>query len=227
VSGSLFGAAYRHWLVFTRLNVGKSPETTEEEMRTNSAHRLDPRAPLVLDIKDLPRSPGSQRAVRQTVPAPKDLGLDLVGVPEGADLFLDLRLQSVTEGVYVSGTISGPLVGECGRCLRVINDSISVDLGELFAYENSTTDETTEEDEIGRVRDDLIDLEPALRDAVVLALPQNPVCREDCPGMCPDCGVPWDELPADHGHEQLDSRWAELSKLRPTTDVDGPIDTEE
>ncbi|HEY2791166.1 MAG TPA: YceD family protein [Micromonosporaceae bacterium] len=196
-------------------------------MRTNSVHRLDPRAPLVLDTKDLPRSPGSQRPVRQTVTAPKDLVLDLIGVPEGADLALDLRLQSVTEGVYVSGRISGPLVGECGRCLRVINDSISVDLGELFAYERSTTDETTEEDEIGRVRDDLIDLEPAVRDAVVLALPQNPVCREDCPGMCPDCGVPWDELPADHGHEQLDSRWAELSKLRPTTDVDGPIDTEE
>jgi uncharacterized protein len=199
----------------------------EEEMRTHSAHRLDPRAPLVLDAKDLPRSPGSQRAIHQVVPAPKDLGLELIGVAEGADLTLDLRLQSVTEGIYVSGTISGPLVGECGRCLRVIDDSISVDLGELFAYENSTTDETTEEDEIGRVRDDLIDLEPAVRDAVVLALPQNPVCREDCPGMCPDCGVPWDELPADHGHEQLDSRWAELSKLRPTTDVDGPIDTEE
>jgi uncharacterized protein len=196
-------------------------------MRHRSANQLDPRAPLVLDTRDLPRSPGAQRAVQRAVPAPKDLGLELISVPEGSDLTLDLRLQSVTEGVYVSGTISGPLVGECGRCLRAIDDTVSVDLGELFAYENSTTDETTEEDEIGRVRDDLIDLEPALRDAVVLALPQNPVCREDCPGMCPDCGDPWDELPADHGHDQLDSRWAELSKLSPSTDVDGPIDTEE
>ncbi len=97
----------------------------------------------------------------------------------------------------------------------------------MFAYENSTTDETTEEDEMGRVRDDLIDLEPAVRDAVVLALPQNPVCRDDCPGMCPECGVPWDELPAGHGHEQVDSRWAELSKLRSASELAEPIETEE
>jgi uncharacterized protein len=155
------------------------------------------------------------------VPAPKDLGLELIGVRQGAELVLDLRLTSVTEGVYVSGTITSPLVGECGRCLREINDSISVDIAELYAYENSTTDETTEEDEIGRVRDDLIDLEPAVRDAVVLALPPNPVCRADCPGMCPDCGTPWDDLPADHSHEQIDPRWAALNALQPETKIDG------
>lgn len=199
----------------------------EEKMRNHSANHLDSRAPLVLDTRDLPRSPGSQREVHTVVPAPKDLGLDLVGVAEGADLTLDLRLQSVTEGIYVSGTVSGPLSGECSRCLRALDGTVSVDLGELFAYENSTTDETTEEDEIGRVRNDLIDLEPSVRDAVVLALPPNPVCREDCPGMCPECGVPWDELPADHGHEQLDTRWAELSKLRLAGDPAGPIDIEE
>jgi uncharacterized protein len=196
-------------------------------MRNHSANHLDPRAPLVLDTRDLPRSPGTTRAVRRVVPAPVDLGLDLIAVPEGADLTLDLRLTSVTEGIYVSGTVGGPLVGECGRCLRAIADEVRVDIAELFAYENSTTDETTEEDEIGRVRDDLIDLEPAVRDAVVLSLPQNPVCRDDCPGMCPDCGVPWDELPAGHGHEQLDSRWAELSKLRSSSELDEPIETEE
>jgi uncharacterized protein len=166
------------------------------------------------------------RAVRQVVPAPKDLGLELISLPEGSDLTLDLHLTSVTEGVYVSGTVSGPLVGECGRCLRAIDDEVRVDIAEMFAYENSTTDETTDEDEMGRVRDDLIDLEPAVRDAVVLALPQNPVCRDDCPGMCPDCGVPWDELPAGHGHEQVDSRWAELSKLRSASEFAGP-ETEE
>ncbi len=196
-------------------------------MRNHSAHQLDPRAPLVLDTRDLPRSPGSQRAVSRVEPAPKDLGLELIGIPSGADLVLDLRLTSVSEGVYVSGTVSGPLVGECGRCLREIDDEIRVDIAELFAYENSTTDETSEEDEIGRVRDDLIDLEPAVRDALVLALPQNPVCRVDCPGLCPDCGEPWDELPAGHGHEQLDSRWAELSKVRAAEDLAAPIETEE
>ena len=183
---------------------------------------LDPRSPLVLDARELPRSPGTVREFYRTVPAPVDLGVELIGVPEGADLVLDLTMASVTEGVYVSGRVSGPLRGECARCLREIEDTISVDLGELYAYENSTTDETTEEDEIGRVRGDLIDLEPALRDAVVLELPSNPVCRPDCRGLCPECGLPWDELPAGHGHEQIDPRWAELSTLRLANDVAEP-----
>ncbi len=122
-------------------------------------------------------------------------------MPQGADLTLDLRMQSVSEGVYVSGDVTVPLVGECGRCLRAISDALTVAIAELYAYAHSTTDETTEEDEVGRIQDDLIDLEPAVRDAVVLALPVNPLCREDCPGLCPDCGVAWDDLPADHSHD--------------------------
>ncbi len=153
------------------------------------------------------------------VPAPPDLGLELVGVPEGAELRLELRLESVSEGVLVSGTVSGPVTGECGRCLRAISDTVEVDIQELYAYEHSTTDETTEEDEVGRLQGDLIDLEPALRDAVVLALPSHPLCREDCPGLCPECGVHWDDLPADHDHSRVDPRWAALKRLTgPTGD---------
>ncbi len=174
---------------------------------------LNPRSPLVLDTRELPRRPGVLRTVTRTVPAPADLGLELIGVPEGADLSLDLRLESVSEGVLVSGTVTGPVQGECGRCLRPISDSLTVEIQELYAYQNSTTDETTDEDEVGRMQGDLIDLEPALRDAVVLALPTNPVCREDCPGLCPECGVHWDELPAEHSHQQVDPRWAGLSQL--------------
>jgi uncharacterized protein len=185
------------------------------------AHQLDPRAPLVLDTRDLPRRPGTMRAIRRTVPAPEDLGLDLIGVPKGADLVLDLRQESVTEGVLVSGTASAAVVGECGRCLRPIRDSLTVTIQELYAYEHSATDETAEEDEVGRLRGDLLDLEPALRDAVVLALPNNPLCREDCPGLCPDCGVCWDDLPEDHSHGQVDPRWAALNALTEATRAEG------
>ncbi|MEQ4302386.1 YceD family protein [Plantactinospora sp. B6F1] len=174
---------------------------------------LNPRSPLVLDTRELPRRPGVLRTVNRTVAAPADLGVELIGVPEGADLNLDLRLESVSEGVLVSGTVTGPIEGECGRCLRRITDSLVVPIQELYAYEHSTTDETTEEDEVGRMQGDLIDLEPALRDAVVLALPTNPVCREDCPGLCPECGVHRDELPAEHSHQLVDPRWAGLSQL--------------
>ncbi|MFI6131848.1 YceD family protein [Micromonospora sp. NPDC051141] len=185
-------------------------------MPKHSPSQLDPRSPLVLDTRDLPRRPGALRELRRVVTAPADLGVELIGVPAGADLDLDLRLQSVSEGVLVSGTVAGPVKGECGRCLREIDDSVVVNVQELYAYEDSTTDETTDEDEVGRMQGDLIDLEPALRDAVVLALPTNPLCREDCPGLCPDCGVHWDDLPADHSHQQVDPRWAGLSQLTRT-----------
>jgi uncharacterized protein len=175
---------------------------------------LNPRSPLVLETRDLPRRPGALHAVRRTVPAPEDLGLELIGVPHGAELDLQLRMESVSEGVLVSGIVTGPLAGECGRCLRPISDTLDVPLQEFYAYEHSTTDETTDEDEVGRLQGDLIDLEPALRDTVVLSLPANPVCREDCPGLCPECGVPIDELPAGHTHEQIDPRWAALSQIK-------------
>ena len=190
-------------------------------MHDRPLKHLDPRAPLVLDTKDLPRRPGAMRLIQRAVHAPSDLGLDLVRVPEGADLTLDLRLESVTEGVLLSGTVSGPVEGECGRCLRPVTDTVIVSLQELYAYEHSATEETTEEDEVGRPQGDLLDLEPALRDAVVLALPNHPRCREDCPGLCPDCGVPLDELPADHSHRQRDPRWAALAKLTEDAEQEG------
>jgi DUF177 domain-containing protein len=184
-------------------------------MQHQTPTHLNPRSPLVLDTKDLPRRPGAMRTVDRTVPAPDGLGLELIGVQPGSDLVLDLRLESVSEGVLVSGTVTVTVEGECGRCLRPISDESDVEIQELYAYEHSTTDETTDEDEVGRMQGDLIDLEPVLRDTVVLALPVNPLCREDCPGLCPECGAHWDELPRDHSHEQVDPRWATLTQLTP------------
>ena len=151
------------------------------------------------------------RTYTRVVPAPEDgMGLPTIGVPPGAPVDLDLRLESVTEGVYVSGTVRAALVGECARCLDPLTDEVEVELGELFAYPDSVTDETTEADELPRVVDEYLDLEQTIRDAVVLALPMAPLCRPDCPGLCPGCGDKWADLPADHGHETLDPRWAAL-----------------
>jgi uncharacterized protein len=182
-------------------------------MREQSPVHLDPRSPLVLDTRTLPRGPGAMRAVERSVPAPDGLGLELIRVPAGESLTLSLRMESVTEGVLVSGRVQAPLIGECGRCLREVSDTLDVAFQELYAYAHSATDETTDEDEVGRMQGDLIDLEPALRDAVVLALPNHPLCREDCPGLCPECGVHWDELPEDHTHRKVDPRWAALERF--------------
>jgi uncharacterized protein len=174
---------------------------------------LNPRQPLVVDTTKLPRQPGATRALQRVIPAPPNLGLEMVSVPAGSDVELDLTLTSVSEGVYISGQVRGSLTGECGRCLNEINQSFEVSLAELYAYADSTTEETTDEDEVGRMQGDLIDLEPAVRDAVVLMLPTNPLCRADCPGLCPECGVHFDDLPADHSHADVDPRWAALQGL--------------
>ncbi len=170
----------------------------------------------MLDTRELGRRPGSMREVRLQVPAPERLGVDLIGVPAGAELDLDLRLESVVEGVLVSGTAQVPLSGECGRCLEVLDDQLVVDLQELFAYAES---DTGGDEEAARMEGDLLDLEPVLRDAVVLALPLTPLCQEDCSGLCVDCGERLDDLPDDHGHDAPDPRWAGLTALK-TADQD-------
>lgn len=177
-----------------------------------SLQRVDPRRPLVLDIRELHRGAGSMRTLRRTVPAPADLRVEMVGVADGAPIDLDLRLESVVEGVFVSGSVSAELTGECGRCLGPLQRPLTVDVGELFAYPDSATEQTTDETEIRRIDGDRLDLEPALRDAVVLALPLTPLCRDECAGLCSGCGQRWDELPADHRHEILDPRWAALAE---------------
>ena len=185
--------------------------------------RLDPRAPLVLDTRELGRRPGSQRQMTRIVPAPADLGIDVLGVPEGSPVDLDLRLEAVMEGVLVSGSATVGLSGECARCLEPIRDEITVDLQELFVYPDqhaSARDHGDGElaDETSRLEDDLLDLEPPLRDAVVLALPFQPLCREDCPGLCVDCGARLADDP-DHAHDDaVDPRWASLAALQQDED---------
>jgi uncharacterized protein len=176
---------------------------------------LDPRAPLVLDTHELGRRPGAMRRVRLTVPAPADLGLGgVVGVPEGTDIELDLRLESVMEGVLVSGTARAALTGECARCLDRVDRQIDVEVQELFAYPDraAVNGAEADADEVEMVEGDLVDLEGAIRDAVVLALPQAPLCRDDCPGLCPQCGARLVDDPG-HVHETSDPRWAALAGL--------------
>ena len=166
----------------------------------------------MLDTRELGRRPGSQRQVSPTVPAPADLGIEVLRVPEGSPVAFDLRLEAVMEGVLVTGTARAVLEGECVRCLGSINDELEVDLQELYVYDDRDHD-PDEDDETSKLQDDLLDLEPLLRDAVVLALPFQPLCQPDCPGLCVECGARLLDDP-DHGHEEpVDPRWAALAEL--------------
>jgi uncharacterized protein len=179
----------------------------------NAAARRASNSPLVLNISRLGRRPGSMMTVTDTVPSPARIGLDLIAVDEGAPLALDLRVESVSEGVLVTGTVSAPTAGECARCLTAVTGDVEIDLTELFAYPDSATDATTDPDEMGRVVDDTVDLQQPITDAVGLALPFVPLCREDCAGLCPQCGVQLATAEPGHQHEQIDPRWAKLAGL--------------
>ncbi|GAB2784393.1 YceD family protein [Amycolatopsis magusensis] len=188
-----------------------------------SAPHVDARSPWVLDTRELGRRAGLSRPVQRDVEVTKPLGVpDVIVVPEGAKVALDLLLESVVEGVLVTGTATAPVTGHCSRCLDPISDEVEVDLTELYAYPHSTTEETTDEDEIMRLVDDRIDLEPAVRDAVVLALPLAPLCTEDCAGLCSGCGVKWADLEPGHGHETIDPRWAALVERFDDDPASGP-----
>lgn len=151
-------------------------------------------------------------SVTQTVPSPARIGLDLIAIQAGADLDLDLRFESVSEGVLVSGTVSAPTAGECSRCLEPVTGEVTITLTELFAYPDSITESTTEADEVGHVIDQTVDLEQPIIDAVGLALPFAPLCTEDCPGLCPQCGVALAAEPGHH-HDIIDPRWAKLTGM--------------
>lgn len=181
------------------------------------------RDPWVIDTRDLARRPGASRDVVRTVVAEDAIGFPgVIEIPRGAEYRLEILLESVIEGVLASGSAVAPTVGQCSRCLDPLRDEVAIELTELFAYPESTTEATTEEDEVSHLVDDLLDLGPVVRDAVVLALPQAPLCRPDCAGLCPDCGRKWVDLEPDHGHEKIDPRWASLVDRYADSDAGSP-----
>lgn len=182
-----------------------------------------------VDTRLLGRQPGAMRTDSRTTPAPADLAAGLTRIPEGAELELDFRLESVLDGVLVTGTVRGPLHGECARCLDPVSDEVSGPFQELFRYlpeESADGVARPDPDGVGGGEDtdyhlegDWIDLEPVIRDALVLVLPDSPLCEEDCPGLCVQCGAKLAEVGPDHGHEEvIDPRWAALRKLSPSAE---------
>ncbi|AZG44004.1 hypothetical protein D7316_00584 [Gordonia insulae] len=168
------------------------------------------RDPFVLDVRSLGRRAGTMSEVHRTVGAPERIGLDMLAIPQESEVDLDLRLESVTEGVLVTGTVSGETQGQCSRCLEPLDGTVTVFLTELFAYPDSETEQTSEAEDIHRLVDDRIDLEQSIIDAVALELPMSPLCADDCPGLCPECGVRLAVAEPGHAHDIIDPRWAAL-----------------
>jgi uncharacterized protein len=162
--------------------------------------------PLTFDTHEMGRRPGTEKSFTREVPAPADLGLDVLTVPKGSPIALEVRLECVMEGVLVTGSASATVEGECVRCLNEIEFPLDVRFQELYVYGEPDEDELA-------LEDDILDLDPVLRDAVVLELPQNPLCSQDCPGLCIECGARLADDP-DHTHgPAIDPRWSALTEL--------------
>lgn len=182
---------------------------------------MSPTKLFIFNTHDLPRRAGEMREYDLDVPAPERIGIDVIAVPEDQAIHIGMKLESVSEGVLVSAQVSTVAEGECIRCLDPVEVPIARNFQELYRYapEKAHTkaqrkaaevfDDVDEEESV--MDGELINLENPVRDAIVLALPINPLCAEDCPGLCPRCGVKWTLLEAEHRHDVKDPRWAGLS----------------
>jgi len=179
--------------------------------------------PFLFSCHDLPRRAGEMRAYELTYDDHEPIGVPLLMVPGDGAIYVDLRIEAVDQGVLATGLVSSEAIGECTRCLDPVTFDIDESFQELFHYQvdyrhksKSKEVDVQDEDELLEMDGDLINLDGPIRDALVLNLPVNPLCSEDCEGLCPTCGVKWAELPDDHAHDAADIRWAGL------TDWKGP-----
>ena len=175
---------------------------------------------LVVDILDLPRETGAIKDVHLEVPAPADLGTGIIGVPEGSPMLVDVQLTSLDDGVLARGRAQVHIHGECVRCLLDLDEDRTVSFDELYVLPDvaraQVEEGDDEADELFLLGDTSVDLELALRDALVPTLPFRPLCSPDCAGLCTQCGQRLADLPSGHSHEQLDPRWSALAGLLPT-----------
>ena len=179
-----------------------------------------------LNTHEVPRRAGEMKEYQLDLLVPESVGVPLIAVPLGDVIEVDARLEAVAEGILLSAEIFAIAKGECIRCLDPVEVEIDRKIQELYLYEEDAPkkgsrnkrDQPVDVDDV-EVEDILyldgviMDLEPPIRDAIVLELPVNPLCDPECLGLCPDCGHKWAMLPEDHAHEVMDSRWTGLAGL--------------
>ena len=172
-----------------------------------------PSSPYRFDVRDLWHRAGEMRETSRSFDVPEQLGASVATVPAGTPLTLDARFEGLHEGILVSGHVTTTAVGECVRCLTEVRVPVEVDVQELFVHDASREEGYEDEDEVSVLSGDYVDLQPVLRDDVVLDLPFQPLCRPDCAGLCPTCGVRLDDHPGHHHDDAVDARWAALGAL--------------
>ena len=173
-----------------------------------------PADPFVVHVARLRRVPGATSSEVRRGPVVLAGPLDELGIDPGrsvvpldAEAECDITLRADSSGIGAVGTVRAPWVGICRRCTAPVSGELSIAVNERFA------EPPIPEEELYPIVDDAIDLGPLVRDAIVLELPMEPLCREDCRGLCPQCG-------SDRNESECgcvappDPRWANLDVLR-------------
>ena len=164
-----------------------------------------------LRVADLIDRPGASRRVDLALPPAADLDLDMARLL--GDIRLDGVVESVVDGLLVRGVVSADVEMACARCLMDLRSAISADVVELFT--DPAEAELAEDVDPGyEISDGTIDLDTMLRDALVPAVPYRPLCREDCKGLCAQCGVNRNDTDCNCVDVNTDARWAALEGLR-------------
>ena len=191
------------------------------------------RSPYLFSTHDLPRRPGEMREFFVPIEIHEVMGFDILAIAADEPIDIELKLESVSDGVLATANVRSLATGECTRCLDPLEIDIDENFIELYEYsedprivrkrekkmserakaKKQEDEELDEEDEIRQMDGEDIDLEGPIRDAIILNLPINPLCTPDCPGLCPECGEKWRDLPDDHAHQVTDIRWAGLEGL--------------
>ena len=167
------------------------------------------------------------REYELTIDKHEALGFEVLAIAQDEPIEIDLKIESVAEGVLATASVRTIASGECGRCLDPVEYDVVESFQELYEYtedprqarkkdkhKKREPEELDDEDEVRQMAGDVIDLDGPIRDAIILNLPINPLCDQDCQGLCQDCGQKWADLPQDHDHGATDIRWAGLESLK-------------
>ncbi|PWG59972.1 YceD family protein [Bifidobacterium catulorum] len=188
-------------------------------------------SPWAIPVAQVAARPGQSKAIDQDFPAPDGIGDEVISVRKDADVHVDGSFDSIVDGLIFNGAVTAPITAECSRCLKPLNASHTIHVTAFFPYAPDAHDQHRggkgkgEEVDIiaGEEESDdfyplagnntFADIESLLRDNLVEALPLKPLCRPDCRGLCPQCGIDLNEEP-DHHHDVPDIRWSALESLK-------------
>ncbi|MEN9505640.1 MAG: hypothetical protein RI958_1566 [Actinomycetota bacterium] len=164
--------------------------------------------PLRVTVADLLRRPGSERQVHVTL-TPAELGVTDERFDSDEPVEVDLRLESLTDGVVVAGQVGAIWHGICRRCAEPATGRMQCSVRELYQL-------TVTDPDAFLLEGDQLDLEPMVREVIVLDAPVSPLCRDECAGLCQQCGADLNVTSCGCVAAPVDQRWSALDDLKAT-----------